>query len=122
MGVRLHSAKVYDVQYNDCGRFNYAQEYVNPIIDLLSENEAWFDNPDYVEGSSVLEVSIYPFKENLEHIITPNNEWEYQEGLEDLIKSMEQHTDIDRNYLYEELKKLVDLADKGNNYVHFSWF
>lgn len=122
MGIRLHSAKVYDVQYNDCARFNYAQEYINPIINVLAEYSMWCDNDDYPCGASTLEVPKEPFLKNLEYIINPNNEWEYQEELNEAIQSLLKHTDIDKNYLYENLKLISERADTNNDYIHFAWF
>ena len=60
----------------------------------------------------------------MEAIFTPDEDWENQEVLDELIEDMENDDScsIDRAYLYKELKRLIGQADARNNYIHFSWF
>ena len=122
MGCRLHSAKKYEVEYTSNAAFNYASHIINPIIECLSDGDFWCDNQDYIEGATILEASRENLIKNVEHIITPNEEWDNQEVLDELIEEMEDDDSIDRAYLYKELKQLIEQADAQNNYIYFSWF
>ena len=124
MGCRLHSAKKYEVEYTSKAVFNYASHIINPIIECLADGDFWCDNQDCIEGASILEASRENLIKNIEHIITPDEEWENQEALDELIEEMEDDDScsIDREYLYKELKSLIEYADTRCDYVHFSWF
>ena len=54
--------------------------------------------------------------------INPDEGWEWQEDLDDAIETMQKDGEIDREYLYKGLKKLIENADTRNEYVHFAWF
>ena len=124
MGCRLHSATKYEVKYSSDGNFNWGQKYINPIISCLSDGDFWCDNSDYIEGATILEASRANLSKNIDKIITPNNEWENQEELNELINDMENDANyhIDRNYLYQSLKSLIEQSDNNCNYIHFCWF
>lgn len=124
MGCRLHSAKKYEVEYTSKAAFNYASHVINPIIECLSDGDFWCDNQDCIEGASILDASRENLIKNVEHIITPDEEWENQEVLDELIEEMENDDScsIDRAYLYKELKSLIEYADANCTYIHFSWF
>ena len=124
MGFRLHSAKKYEVEYGSNGRFNYASNHINPIIECLSDGDFWCDDSDCVDYSKTLEANRENLLNNVEYIINPNPDWENQEVLDELIEEMEndEDCDIDRQYLYEQLKNLIESSDAKCSYVHFSWF
>ena len=124
MGHRLHTACKYEVEYGSNGRFNWASHRLNPIIECLSDGDFWCNEPDCVDGATMLEGSRENLINNIEYIINPNPEWENQEVLDELIEEMEndKQCGIDRQYLYENLKNLIDNSDTRCTYVHFSWF
>lgn len=124
MGHRLHTATKYEVKYNIDGVFNWGSEHINPIIECLSEGDAWFSDSDFIGCANTCEGARDKLLANVERIITPNPEWEHQEELNDLINEMENDSEcnIDRQYLYNELKSLIEQSDPNCNYVHFAWF
>lgn len=121
MGLRLHSAIKYEVKYGDCA-FNYAQNHINPIIELLAEDCGY--EGDYLEFSNTLSAHRDNLIKNVERIKTPDDDWEHQEELNELIEYMENDSEcgIDRDYLYTQLKKIINQSDPNNDYVHFAWF
>ena len=123
MGCRLHSHKKHEIVYSENARFNWASNYINPIIECLADGDFWADS-DFIESANNLEASRENLLKNIEHIITPNPNWEMQEELDELITNMEndEECDIDRQYLYKHLKALIEEADERNCYVYFSWF
>ena len=121
MGCRLHSAKKYEVNYGDTGAFSYASHLINPIIVILSEDDYWGDD-DYIGNAVLLEANRENLIANVDKIINPDEDWEWQEELDEAIEAMENDSEITREELYEDLKSLIDDADKKSDYVHFSWF
>ena len=123
MGHRLHSATKYEVKYDTTGRFNWAQNYINYIIELLAEGDVYYDQ-DEICYSDRVEANREHLIANLERIITPDPEWENQEELDYEIKKMEEdkECEINRCYLYASLKQLIEDADPNNEYVYFLWF
>lgn len=123
MGCRLHSHKKHEIVYSDCASFNWGAGYVNPIIECLADGDFWADD-DCVEGAMNLEASRENLLKNIDKIITPDPEWGNQETLDELIKEMEDDNqcDIDRQYLYDRLKDIIEEADPRNTYVFFIWF
>lgn len=123
MGHRLHSHKKHEIVYSVNARFNWASNYINPIIECLADGDFWADS-DFTESANNLEASRENLLKNVEYIITPNPNWEMQEELDEIITKMEndKECDIDRQYLYKHLKALIEEADERNCYVYFSWF
>lgn len=123
MGHRLHTATKYEIEYETNGRFNWASKYINPIIECLSEGDSWF-NDEYICYADTCEGARDKLISNVERIINPNSEWENQEMLDELIEEMENDNecDINREYLYNGLKTLIEQSDAKCNYVHFAWF
>lgn len=123
MGHRLHSATKYEVKYDSCGRFNWAQSHINYIVELLAEGDVYYDQ-DEICYSDRVEANRERLIANIEKIKTPDPEWENQEYLDYEIKKMEEdkECDISRDYLYSSLKGLIDQADPNNEYVYFLWF
>lgn len=124
MGKRLHSAIKYEVKYNTNGCFNWGGDHVNPIIECLAEGDFWCNDYDYMGGADTLEASREALLANVDKIINPDPEWENQEELNELLEEMENDNDcsIDRQYLYDELKEMVEQSDPNCIYVHFAWF
>lgn len=124
MGCRLHSATKYEVEWGINSVFNWGQNHITPIIECLADGDFWCDNMDCIEGASILEASRENLIKNVDCIITPNNDWDGQETLDELIENMENDKQcaITREYLHTELKRLIDEADTRNTYIHFSWF
>ncbi|MBO7241567.1 MAG: hypothetical protein J6U90_03865 [Methanobrevibacter sp.] len=79
---------------------------------------------EYIKGATILEASREKLIKNVDYIIAPNNDWDGQETLDELIEYMENDKEcaITREYLHKELKRLIDNADARNTYIHFSWF
>ena len=124
MGHRLHSATKYEVKYDCNGRFNWGGEHINPIIECLAEGDSWFNNCECIECSDTCEAARDTLLTNVERIINPDPEWVYQEELDELIEKMENDKtcEFDRQYLYTELKMLIEQSDPTCSYVHFAWF
>ena len=118
MGQRLHSAVKYEVKYSSTAAFNWGAEKVNPIIEVLSEY-------DYFNGDDglTIEANRENLLKNVDRIITPDEYWEYQLELNELLEDLNTPDGaIDRNYLHEMLKKLIEQSDSQNNFVYFAWF
>lgn len=124
MGHRLHSATKYEVKYETNGRFNWASGHINPIIECLADGDFWSNEPDYCGAADTLEANRNKLLTNIERIINPDPEWENQEVLDELLEDMENDSDceFDRQYLYTELKILIEQSDPKCIYVHFAWF
>lgn len=123
MGHRLHSHAKHEIQYGEHAVFNWANYRINPIIECLADGDFWADN-DNTGDALNLEVSRDNLIKNVEKIITPDPNWGNQEELNELISDMEKDKmcNIDRQYLYEKLKALIEEADQRNSYIYFSWF
>ena len=122
MGHRLHVATKYEVEYDSGAYFNWSSENINPIIECLSEGDFWSNDNDFLEAADTLEASREVLLRNLPNILTPNSEWENQEELNEKIEELERKCGIDRQYLYDCLKSLVESSDPNNDLVHFAWF
>lgn len=121
MGCRLHTAYKYEVEYTSKAVFNYASHIINPIIAILSEDDYW-GNDDNIVNATQLEGNRKNLLANVEKIMNPDENWEWQEELDEAIETMENRSEINREYLYKELKSLIEYADANCTYVHFSWF
>lgn len=122
MGHRLHSAIKYEVKYGDCA-FNYAQPHINPIIEVLAEGDSSYEG-EFLDYADTLSASREKLVKNVEYIKVTESDWEGQENLNELIEYMEDddECDIDREYLYKQLKHIINQSDENNDYVHFAWF
>lgn len=123
MGYRLHSHARHEIKYSEHAVFNWANNLINPIIECLADGDFWADSDDTSYANN-LEASRENLLKNVEKIITPDPDWEEQETLNELIEEMEKDKgfNIDRQYLYEKLKALIEEADPRNCYVFFTWF
>ena len=122
MGYRLHSATRYDVKYGSYGVFNHASNYINLIIECLAEGDCCYNSEDYIGNADCIEANRNLLLQNVERIITPNNEWENQEELDELIQLMLDTCEISKEYLYKELKELITQSDANCEDVHFAWY
>ena len=121
MGLRLHSAVKYDVKYEG-GFFNWSTEYINPIIVCLAENDFWCDDEDCVEYAHIIEADRDNLLKNIDKIINPDDLWEYQDELNELLDYMEKESENDREYLYKNLKEMIVNSASNVSCVHFSWY
>lgn len=122
MGHRLHTATKYDVRFDCNGRFNWANEHINAIICCLAEGDYWCDNGEIPNYADILEADRGKLLNNIERIICPSNDWEYQEELDNCLENMEKEGEFNRQYVYEELKHLIEISDPKERVVHFYWF
>jgi hypothetical protein len=123
MGLRLHSAIKYEVKYGDNGRFNYSQYYINNIIDTLAEQDCGYDG-DHLDYAETLSADRNKLLANIDKILHPCEDWEYQEELNELLDEMDNDDDCecDREYVYTHLKAIIEQSDPNNIYAHFAWF
>lgn len=125
MGLRLHSAKKYDIQYGTDSSFNYQQHLINPIIGLLAEYDI-SSSDDYLEYSYTVEANRENLMNNIEKILQPDPNWEHQEDLNKLIEKFLEYNknncNITKEYLYNNLKSIIEQADPSNTDVYFAWF
>lgn len=123
MGVRLHSAKKYEVVYSNKASFNYSNEYINPIISVLSEHTLYWEG-DFLSDAVVLECERNILLENIDKIITPDDDWYYQDELNGEIDRMLKYntSNITRESLYNDLKSIILESDKNDSTIHFHWF
>ena len=124
MGYRLHSATKYEVKYEPAAYFNWSSEYINKIIECLAEDTFWSNDNEYCGGADEIEADRETLLKNLPRILNPDYSWGNQDELDYVIEEMENSSEcgIDRQYLHDGLKNLIENADSNNNFVHFAWF
>lgn len=59
---------------------------------------------------------------NIDKIILPDENWEYQEMLDEEINLIEVYNEISREELHKNLKELIEQSDSRNKDVFFAWF
>lgn len=121
MGHRLHSAKKYVVEYSDFGNFNYCQDSINPIIEVLAETDAFFSD-DFLECANTIDANRKNLLANVDKIINPDDSWPYMEELNEILEDADVDAELTRENIHGALKKLIEEADPNNDYVHFHWF
>lgn len=122
MGKRLHSAIKYEVKYKyEHASFNYAQEYINPIIITLAEDDGSY-NDECPEWSDTIEGNREVMLKNLDKILHPDSDWEYQEQLDEQLDNAEKYEQLTRQYIHDCLKEIIEESDKNCHYTHFAWF
>ena len=125
MGKRLHSAVKYEVKYGDKAIFNFQQEKINSLIYALAEGdcscshsyngEICFSDTVFANRSILLA--------NVDKIIYPDTNWEFQEDVDHYIKVIERDVcPIAREDIYKNLKAIIEQSDSNCVYVHFAWF
>ena len=124
MGYRLHSAIKYEVSYGSDAYFNMGSNYINRIIECLAEDTFWCNDSEYYENADEIEADRETLLKNLPRILNPDYSWGNQDELDYVIEEMENNSEcgIDRQYLHDGLKSLIESADSNNSFVRFSWF
>ena len=120
MGKRLHSAVKYEIVYGEQSGFNWLSDLINPIIDTLAENDCSYDTDD-IYYASAISANRANLIANLDKIINPDNDWEYQEDLDYNLSRLE-NNGVTRDELYKQLKAIVEQSDSRCEDVHFAWF
>jgi hypothetical protein len=122
MSSRLHSAVKYEVNYGSKSNFNYKSEKINPIINILAENDCWYEGDD-LGYATFLTANRKYLLSNVDKIINPDETWEWQEELNEYVEYLETGDDaIDREYLHENLKMIIEQSDSNKDEVYFAWF
>lgn len=122
MGKRLHSATKHEVVWGENAKFNYAQDYINPIIDILAEYDVGYEG-DCLEYADSVSADRKKLLENVDKIVQPNNEWEYQEELNEVLENMEKNSEgLTKEYVHTHLRNIINESDKNCNDVYFAWF
>ena len=136
-GMTLHTAERYEKKYTEgivCSEEwdERLMENISFLIAILAyyDVEYIFDdmptdssNFDFVTywPSSVSEFGVNRKKllENLEQIISPDEDWDYNEATEGLIEEIEEY--MTREELYNMLKTLIEQSDDRCDRVYFAW-
>ena len=120
MGMRLHSAIKHEVVYSENSDFNWLSDIINPIIEQLAEYDCSYDECEIYYAKSI-SANRTKLLNNLDKIINPNDEWEFQDDLNYHIKRIEDDG-ITRDVLYNKLKTLIEQSDNRCENVYFAWF
>ena len=120
MGKRLHSAVSYEVKYGEKEYFNWQADRINPIIDILAEGDTSY-NDDDIQFADTISANRENLLANIDKIINPDENWEYQDDLERKIRNIG-FVGLTREELHKELKTLVEQADSRIGYIHFAWY
>jgi hypothetical protein len=136
-GMTLHTAKRYEKKYTEgivCSEewderlienisfliaflANYDVEY---IFDDMPTDSSNFDFVTYWPSSvSEFGVNRKNLLENLEQVISPDENWENNEATEGLIEEIEKY--MTREELYNMLKTLIEQSDDRCDRVYFAW-
>lgn len=123
MGQRLHTAVKYEIDYGTQAKFNWKANYVNPIIDILSENDCSFDGDD-INYALAITANRVNLLANIDKIIKPSEQWEWQDDLDEALSRLQydECEPMTKEYLHEHLKKLIEQSDSRHEYVYFFWF
>lgn len=122
MGLRLHSAKKYDIQYGEACAFNYCQEELNEIIDKLAQNDISY-NDESLRFSNTVWANRKNLIENVDKIVTPDPEWDFQEEMDEYIDSLiKKNPDLSREIIHQRLKTIIEQSDPNCSDIYFSWF
>ena len=136
-GMTLHTAERYEKKYTEgivCSEewderlienigfliaflANYDVEY---IFDDMPTDSTNFDFVTYWPSSvSEFGVNRKNLLENLEQIISPDEDWDANEQTEGLIEEIEEY--MTREELYNMLKTLIEQSDDRCDRVYFAW-
>lgn len=123
--TRLHSANRYRIEYNNDGKFCFDSDIINPIIYILVEGDCEFNGRDIYYSDRICARKATLLK-NLDKIINPDESWDYKERLNSYIKILETSKSFvsnfqTRQYLYDNLKALIDQSDSESEDIHFAW-
>lgn len=136
-GMTLHTAERYEKKYTEgivCSEewderlienisfliaflAGYDIEY---IFDEMPTDSSNFDFVTYWPSSvSEFGVNRKNLLENLEQIISPDEDWDANEATEGLIEEIEEY--MTREELYNMLKTLIEQSDDRCDRVYFAW-
>ena len=115
--TRLHSAVKYKIEYSTDGKFCFSADIINPIIYILVEGDCEFNGRDIYYSDRICARRETLIK-NLDKIINPDESWEYQERLNSYIEMLP----FTRQYLYDNLKALINQSESKTEDIHFAWF
>lgn len=118
MGKRLHSAVKYEVKYDGKSDFNYQQDRINDIIYALAEGDCIYEDKIYL--SDTMSANREILLANLDKIIHPDENWEWQESVDYNIENLEREG-YTRESIYNSLKVIIEQADSNCEDVHFAW-
>ncbi len=104
MGCRLHTAKIYKIEYADCRVLNYQMD---AVAKLLIENNVIGSDDDYWR----YEVSREGLKEIIEKLKT----------MDDTAFS-KYNFDVSKDYVIESFEEVLNKSDPNNDYILFEWF
>lgn len=134
-GMTLQTAERYEKKYTEgivCGE-NWNERLIENISFLIAflagyDIEYIFDEmqeynfnfvSDWPSGVSEFGANRKKLLENLEQIISPDENWEDNEATEGLIEEIEKY--MTREELYNMLKTLIEQSDDRCDRVYFSW-
>lgn len=122
MGFRLHVHKKHIIDYgkND---FNWRCDEINHL--LRDTCSGCFNDENFVESSTEIEVLREDFKKLYSEILTGTDE-QIRERLlgtyclnEDIVKDLEE---IGFAYIATTFKEMDEEAEDNGDYIYFSWF
>jgi hypothetical protein len=136
-GMTLHTAERYEKKYTE--GIVCSEEWDERLIENISFLIAFLANYDveYIfddmptDSSNFDFVTYWPFSvsefgvnrknllENLEQVISPDENWENNEATEGLIEEIEKY--MTREELYNMLKTLIEQSDDRCDRVYFAW-
>jgi hypothetical protein len=119
MGKRLHSAVKYEVKYDGKADFNYQQDRINTLIDALAEGDCSYEDDIYF--SDTVSANRANLLANVDKIIHPDENWEWQETVDYNIEKLEKDG-YTRESIYKSLKVIIEQSDSNCEDVHFAWF
>ena len=119
MGKRLHSAVKYEVNYGSKADFNFQQDRINTLIDALAEGDCSYEDDIYF--SDTVSANRANLLANVDKIIHPDENWEWQETVDYNIEKLEKDG-YTREDLYKSLKAIIEQSYSNCEDVHFARF
>ena len=134
-GMTLKTAERYEKKYTE--GIVYSEEWDERLIENISfliaflagyDIEYIFDDmqeynfdfvSDWPSGVSEFGANRKKLLENLEQIISPDEDWDDNEATEGLIEEIEKY--MTREELYNMLKTLIEQSDDRCDRVYFAW-
>jgi hypothetical protein len=119
MVKRLHSAAKYELKYDGKADFNDQQDRINTLIDARAEGYCSYDDDIYF--SDTVSANRANLPANVDKIIHPDENWEWQETVDYNIEKLEKDG-YTRESIYKSLKVIIEQSDSNCEDVHFAWF
>lgn len=104
MGCRLHTAKVYKIEYAEFGVLNWQMD---AVANLLGHENLYDSDDNYLR----YEVSRDKLKEVIENLKT----------MDDTTFSKYKFT-VSKDQVVEDLTEILNKSDPNNEYILFDWF